>query len=209
MSTTNTTNRRKVERRSQKAEVKKKLSVRTFFLPDCTRVRARSFSFFTSAFCLLTSAFLLCGCSRTDRWQETSIQTGSSKYDSSRLLYVAEDRVNGIDLELLQTPQGLKIYLLVHSSPVAPYGEEGKKSLVRISTEKEKKVILATRREGGQRLLLPETIYPFILTALKEKEWLTLQLSGYETRISPGKFKEKFEKLEHPSKFDVKVNLPI
>ncbi len=151
---------------------------------------------------------LLAGCAKSDPWSLDTVKAGGS-YNSSKLCYHAEDQVNGIDLELLSASEKLSIYLTVHSHAIPFYPNDPKKALVRISNPHKKMTFLAHRREGGQRLLLPESAHDFVLSSLQNGEPLTLQIPGYITTIEPGYFSKYFEKLQHPLPFELTIHLPM
>ncbi len=156
----------------------------------------------------LLPLLLLCACAKQDHWALDTVRAGGEAFNSSKLCYRADDRINGIDLELLSTSEKLSIFLNVHSQAAPIYPNDPKKTLVKISSPQKKLLILAHRREGGQRLLLPESTYSFILSTLQSGEPLTLQIPGYITTIEPERFSKHFEKFQHPFPFDLIIDLP-
>ncbi len=157
----------------------------------------------------MVAILVLSSCERQDPWTLQTIRAGNSDFNSSKLAYATEDQVNGLDLEILSSKKELRIALLVHSHPVPAYDLDEKKALVKISSPEKQIVTLASRREGGQRLILPEKVHPFILSTLKNGEPLTLQVPGYKSTVMPKKFSTLLEKLEHPSPFELIIHLPM
>ncbi len=127
---------------------------------------------------------LLSACTKQDpSWSLNQIKTGEKEFDSTRFCYTAPSSSTGIDLELLSTQEKLRIALIVHSQPIPSYRDEHEKALVRITALGKKQIIIASRREGGQRLLLPESIYPLLLDCLKKGEPLTFETPGYRETL--------------------------
>jgi len=85
--------------------------------------------------------------------------------------------------------EGTSLYLDVHSHPIPPYASNPKEAIVTLSTGEEKLVVLAVRREGGQRLVVPLEAHAFILKTLRQGLPLTIELEGYTTTIEAKNFK--------------------
>ncbi|MBI2743487.1 MAG: hypothetical protein HYX48_06175 [Chlamydiales bacterium] len=151
-------------------------------------------------FFLLLGLLFATACAKEDNWALNSVRSGSAPFSSTKLSYPAKDKINGIGFELLSTSEKIRIYLNVHSEAVPAYEGDTQKALVRIATKNRKQVILAHRRSGGQRLLLPESIYPFILATLENGHSITFQIPGYIATIEPEGFSKNFEKMQHPSR---------
>ncbi|MFI5334731.1 MAG: hypothetical protein ACHQT8_06195 [Chlamydiales bacterium] len=145
----------------------------------------------------MTFAFLLPACSRRDPWQLQQIRTGNSAFNTSKLTWINPDRVNGLDLEMISSEEGLRMALVAHSDPIAPYALDEKKALVKISSAQKERVLLASRREGGQRILLPEETYPFILYALQEGQSVTFRVPGYRTTVQSKNFSTHLKKIRY------------
>ena len=146
----------------------------------------------------------LCSCNKTNRWSLDHVRSDDCSSDSSKLSFHAPDRVNGIDLEILQlyqsgTQKTLHLYLNVHASPIPPFNNHPKEALVTIIIDENKHSFIAHRREGGQRVLLPDASHSLIIGSLKEKKAVTIQLQGYITEVDPSQLLEKFNKMQKQS----------
>ncbi len=108
---------------------------------------------------------------------------------TTNLTYHDIDPLNGIDLEMVTGSEGTSLYLDVHSHPIPPYASNPKEAIVTLSTGEEKHVVLAVRRDGGQRLVVPPEAHAFILATLRAGLPLTIELEGYTTTIEAKNFK--------------------
>jgi hypothetical protein len=164
--------------------------------------------FFIIAFCLFFLS-CLCSCHRQDPWSINYIRTGNQAFNSSKLCYRSHDKINGIDLEILSTTENLRIYLLVHSQPIPSYKDNPKKAYVEINAKNQKHVFTASRREGGQKILLPETMHGLIFSTLSEGAPLTIQLEGYISIIEPYQFTKLLDKILKPQPISLPFDSPF
>lgn len=151
----------------------------------------------------------LTSCARQDNWEQSQVRAGSSSFNSSKLTYATRDPINGIDLEMLYTNEKLRIYLDVRSHCIPAYEADTKKAVVRIQSPEKKVIILAHRREGGQRLLLPESSHTFILESLKKGQTLTFEVPGYKAIVQAEGFSNKFEQILQAPQFHIDFDLPL
>ncbi len=151
----------------------------------------------------------LTSCRSNSHWALNRVESGNPQFDSTKLTFYSTDPINGIDLELLNTHQQLYVYLNVHSVPIPPLKTDPKHALVHITIGKEKHRVEALRREGGQRLLLPEDAVQLILDALKKEQSLDLAISGYRVSIDPEGFSERYEKMQTAPAFQNPFHLPF
>jgi hypothetical protein len=157
-------------------------------------------------FLLLLSFF---SCAAKSQWEVSHIKGGSAEFNSSRLAYHSEDRVNGIDLEFLKTKDSLNLYLHVHSRPIPCFQDSPKKAKVTVQAEDKSYTFSALRHEGGQRLLLPSSIQEIIIETLKNGMPVVIHLEGYDVSIEPACFSDFFYKLHYPPRFSSLFHLPI
>ncbi len=139
---------------------------------------------------------LLCSCGAQSSWQVSHLQTGSSAFDSSRALFCAKDPVNGIDLELIRSDSQIFAYLLVHTQETIPYEDNPKEAIVRLIMADQTIESIAHRHEGGQRILLTESLQQTLLDALKLEKDVTIELMGYRTTILGKGFPDSFAALQ-------------
>ena len=148
---------------------------------------------------VLLALFLLSGCRSDTSWTVDRVASGHSKFNSTKLTYTAADPINGLDLEFLKTQEHLYVYLNVHSVPIPPLKTDPHHSFVYITVDTEKRRFEALRREGGQRLLLPEDAINLITSSLDQQLPVEITVSGYSSLISPSDFSKKYKKnTTHP-----------
>jgi len=148
---------------------------------------------------LFSSLLITQSCSKSQSWAVDHVQTGSSRFDSSKLFFASSDHFNGIDIEILKTKKALRVYFSVHSQAVPPYQGDPKKALALISYEGKRHSFIVARHEGGQRFLLSDEDAEILITLLEEEVPLTIKLPGYSSQVSSKEFPAQFEKLHHHS----------
>jgi len=140
--------------------------------------------------------FLLCSCTQNDNWAVNHIQTGNEAFNSSKLSFPTHDAVNGIDLEFLCVQGKVHAYLQVHSQTIPPYQGNPKEAVVTLQMGETTFSGIAHRHEGGQRLLLSDSLQEHLLKALKENKSVTIRLEGYKTVVAAEQFSEHFEEFQ-------------
>lgn len=148
-------------------------------------------------------------CSAKSPWVSQSIKTGNPDYNSTRLVYHSPDKLHGIDLELLKTGETTRLYLIVHSHTVPPYKGDPKRAAVLLTIDKKSYTVIAGRREGGQKLLMPDSARELILSALKNGTFIDISLKGYTAKVTSENFSSKYQEWEHPSPFSNPIILPF
>jgi hypothetical protein len=142
--------------------------------------------------CLLS---VICvSCQHTNAWSFTEMRTGTSAFDSSRLAYQSKDKVNGMDLEFIQTKQQLYCYIQVHAQPV-------KNPNISLIATGKKATYLLIAHAGGHRFLLPDALLNELIFQLQSHQFVTLQLDNYQMVIDPTHFQGSFDKLQKPLSF--------
>ena len=139
---------------------------------------------------------LLCGCGAQSSWQVSHLQSGSSTFDSSRVLFSSNDPINGIVVELIRSDGQILAYLLVHTQETIPYEDNPKEAIVRLIMPDKTIESIAHRHEGGQRLLLTESLQQTLLDALKLEKDVTIELMGYRTTLSGKGFADSYAALQ-------------
>ena len=134
-------------------------------------------------------------CAQSGSWQVSHLQTGSSKYDSSRLYFPAADAISGIDVEMIRSDSEIFVYLLVQNYEIEPYQDNPKEAIVRLMFDDQTIDAVCHRHEGGQRLFLPDSLKQPLLSALQEEKDVTLQLAGFRSTISGRGFPSSFAAL--------------
>lgn len=141
--------------------------------------------------------FLLTSCSHSDPWAFNRIDSGDPQFNSSKLTFYSKDPINGIDLEFVQTCDHLRTYLNVHSFPVPALKDDPKASKVHLLIGTDNFHFLASRHQGGQRLLLPPEMAERIIAGLREHQPIHIKVPGYSVAIEEGEFEKKFKQLGH------------
>jgi hypothetical protein len=154
---------------------------------------------------------LICitGCRSNNSWVFDRVESGNAAFNSSRLTFPSSDQINGIDVEFLKTPHHLYTYLNVHSLPISPLKSSPQHAFVYIIIGEEKHRFEALRREGGQRLLLPEDASSLLISALQKHQTIILKIAGYTSQISPQGFSKYYSELDRTPLFPNPFHLPF
>ncbi len=152
----------------------------------------------------------LSGCRSDNRWAFSRIDSQDTQFSSSKLTFASQDPIHGIDLELLSTNQELHLYLNVHSVPIPPLKTDPQHAAVRITIGiQESQSFEAWRREGGQRLLLPETAMHLIFDSLKNHLPVHIATQSYQTSVEPTGFLKYYQQMHKQPLFRNPFHLPI
>jgi hypothetical protein len=108
---------------------------------------------------------------------------------TERIYYASEDNYRGIDLEVMRSRSGDRMYASIHSSPVHTESPR-----ISIGSEDEKLEYESYRFEGGQRFLLPEEAVEKIFSLLSQSKPVTLQIGRYEQVITSSGFGKVYKK---------------
>lgn len=153
--------------------------------------------------------FGLFSCGAPSPWVLNYIKSGDSEFNSSRLTYRNADKNNGIELEFLKTEESLNLYLYVHSRSISCFHDNPKKAKVIMEGDGKNYVIIASRHEGGQRLLIPSSYQQIIIDLLHAGIPICLSIEGYNVSIDPVHFSEFFYKMHYPPQFSSPFHLPF
>lgn len=140
--------------------------------------------------CLL---LLLMNCQTKKEWYVQHISESATQ--TTCMYHLSSDPICGIDIEILQTGKQLITYLQVHSTPLYPSKSDAKQVEVGLSTAAYKKTFLAPLHLGKQRIRLSEEMQTQFLSILKEKDPITLEVSGYRETLDPTQFQKYFLQL--------------
>lgn len=153
--------------------------------------------------------FAISSCQSKGHWKEEHIGSGSSIFSSARLSYLFPDTNNGIHLEVLQIHDSYKGYLSVQSTPIPAYQDDPQKAKLSLQIGEKHFSYIVIRHEGGHRLVLPEEGLSSILEALSQGITVRIELSGYQSELSPIGFSSCFKKFQRSFKFPQVVQLPF
>lgn len=148
----------------------------------------------------------LTSCASKENWRHSHITSGTTDFNSSRLVYTTENSSEKINLELIQTKNALRGYLSVHSHPILPYDKDPKKALISITIENDSFYCIGQRHEGGHRILLPEETLQLLIAALREGKSTLIETSGYKTKINPEGFPTHYLQFKKRSTIEKLIN---
>ncbi len=155
-------------------------------LPEIRRRRA--------LFALLL--LMSCSCSGPcSQWQAQTCEGSSASFSSARIYLAPANEFSGLELELVQTVDGLRMYINVFGLEIPPEQPNSPNSRVFISFKDHSYNFSAVRFTGGQRLLVPEHVQSEIVEYLQEGQSVHLQVGRYEAKIYPDKFVDLFNKM--------------
>ncbi len=109
-------------------------------------------------------------------------------YDSARLIYDILDPFNQLELEMIQSASGLRMYLNTFSRPLASPN-------VTVKAGGDLRCFPGTLFEGGQRLLLSEEARDFIIASLLAECAVEVVAGPYHAIIGTEKFSKTYFKL--------------
>lgn len=143
---------------------------------------------------LILSFFLFSCRTCIPEWQTTTILSANPDYNSSRLFYPALNPFNGLEVEIIHTLSGMRMYLnaLSLSFPM----EEEHPELVTVNIELSENVsfsVLAERLGGGQRLLLSDEAAQKVVNTLLNGEPVFFSVGHYSTQVSPYHFHKEYQ----------------
>lgn len=152
---------------------------------------------------------LLTACSSHSHWTSDHVESDKKDFSSTKLSYLSEDTVHGIDLEFLKIEKRMNVYLNVHSVPVPPHQGNQKSALLKLDIDGEIIRCETYRLEGGQRILLPDEMAKIVITSLQDRKEITFILPGYRSTVKAEDFLTKFDELLHPFPLQNPFHLPI
>jgi hypothetical protein len=141
---------------------------------------------------------LLASCGHSDHWEVSHIQTGNASYDSSKLVYPAQNPVSGVDLEILKVAGEMHAYLQVHSQIIPAYLGNPKEAFVTLYIDQQPFFGVAARHEGGQRLLLSPELQTLLFEALEKNKSVKIELEGFSAVVQPEDFPKYLGELSSP-----------
>lgn len=151
---------------------------------------------------------LLSSCVKSDHWSLNRIQTKGIDSALCRLYYHTKDRVNGIDIAMIASGAKITTYLQVHSEAIPPFSKDPQKARGKLLFQDQELFFLADRHSGGQRLNLTDEIQKKILELLEQNIAFIIRIDGYEEKVTPGLFKEKFQTVQQNS-YIIPFHLPF
>ncbi len=143
------------------------------------------------------STLLFTSCIHQHSWLTQRIATGDVQYDSLRVYYPAQDKVNDIEVEILKTKATCSLTLSVHGGPIPPCENDPEHTYLRVKfagrdiiTEK------ASLHAGGQRIRPSQSLQEEIINHLRSGGAVGIALQGYRTTIEPDNFPQLAPQLD-------------
>lgn len=135
--------------------------------------------------------FFLSSCASYPQWHLEKVVTCDPLSRSIRLFYDSLDPFCQIELELVQSVSGLRMYLNTFGRPLS-YGTTFP---ITLTIEEEDLVYTAELLEGGQRLLLPDAARDAVIEALFNEQCVQIAAGPYQATILPTQFSKYFTTL--------------
>jgi hypothetical protein len=120
-------------------------------------------------------------------WSQSKISS------SSRLCYTFSPPKDNISLQIFHTNGLYQGYLSLHRGQISA---QSTTVPITIKVQEKEHTFLTTKHEGGQKLCLPIKALEILLSALQNKESVTLILLGQAAIISPDGFTKQHEKFK-------------
>lgn len=137
-------------------------------------------------FFVLSFLFLLTACSSaSSHWQTEVTETPSPCFNSTRLILPSSNAVKGLDVEIVQSFSGTRMYVTSCSLPFPSIPDDPDRAVVAITIDGRQEVVIAERLRGGQRLLLPPEAMQQVIDALHQNNSVHLCIGSFQTQVSP------------------------
>ncbi|MBS0620780.1 MAG: hypothetical protein JSS61_04905 [Verrucomicrobia bacterium] len=129
---------------------------------------------------ILSGALILfaAGCEKPTDWESSQITSHAKEHCSSRLYYCSQDPVGGIDVEVIETAEHLRAYLIIHSSPIP-----SERAIAHFDFGDKTLDSPLHPLQGGQRFLIPDAVQEILLASLRAGKSVQIKLAGYEALI--------------------------
>jgi len=143
------------------------------------------------ALCALFLFLSLFSCSSCPQWHLEEAVTCDPLFRSSRIFYDNLDPYCQVELELVQSASGLRMYIDTFSRPLS----NSNVFTITLTIEEEAQIYSAELLQGGQRLLLPDVARDAVIDALLNEKCVQISAGPYQATILPTKFRRYFKML--------------
>lgn len=144
------------------------------------------------ALCLLLLCFV--GCARSS-WQHTSIRSGNTDYDISKLTHPSSNPTDGLELELTRCGKEIHGYLNVHALELPSHEEDPHATTLTIRAQCASKTFVIPLLQGGQRARLTDTCLDYLLQTLSLKPSVTLSSGHFSETLDSANFDRHYNAL--------------
>ena len=163
----------------------------------------------TNSFLIGLFLTILCAsCHRERQWTQSQIVSTKKTSCSSKLIHTAIDPIYGLAFELVKTQEGIKGYLVAHSTPLSKRSVS-QYTPIKYIIDKEIFTSEGYVLEGGQKILLNETLIQDLICALHLEKKIEISLTGYKTQLDGKGFPQAFQKFQTPPNYQNPFHLPF
>lgn len=145
----------------------------------------------------ILQALLVTSCSSTScrEWEFQDIVTQTPCFNGSRLILAPDSEYSYLELELLRTPSGDRLYVnLLFLQAPALKNDPSRTTLIIQFEEEEPWIVHPYVLEGRQRLLLPGDVADFIIQSLLDKKEFTIQIGRNKIHVVTAGFEKALKK---------------
>jgi len=145
---------------------------------------------------LLFALCLLTACAKQGQWSQEKIHSHCEAFTFCKVHARSNDPVRGLDIEFIRFADGIKAYLIIHSTPIPCTICPSEKAPLHIQVDQEDFIFHADRLEGGQRFLLSQEACQFLIATFLAGKDAFITLPGYRSLIQAQGFSNYFYKIE-------------
>lgn len=112
---------------------------------------------------------------------------------SKQIMFTRQSNVDVVELEILESDEGLRMFMNLHVCPVNPDSD----GLIELTCKigERTQICNTSVLEGGQRLLLDEVLASDIITALNDGQNVILEVDLYRICLSSSNFPRLWKKM--------------
>ena len=149
-------------------------------------------------FIYLILLFVFCiSCTKTDRWRNSTIQTGLKEFDSSKLVYPASNYLHDYQLEFTHVNQTLRGYVNFYTQTAPSLEKDQQVTQIKICADGNEYIAHADRLAGGQRIRFQTQTLSLLVQLLKKHKVVTLTFQqGMKFVVQSEDFKKHFKALK-------------
>ncbi len=145
---------------------------------------------------ILCACFHLTSCSTPCRqWQCQKIVACSPRFNSARLFLPPDCENPRLDIEMIRTSSGTRLYLNILFLKAPPCKEDPSRTTIEILFENDTRLMYPTILQGGQRLLLDGQDANLLIQTLLDGNAFTIKIGRHELTIVPDQFEIKYDEL--------------
>ena len=136
------------------------------------------------------------GCSTTCRqWNYMEMITSFPSYNSGRMSLEQESLYSYLEVELIRTRSGVRMYLNVLLMQAKPCEDNQLMTPLEIVLPDQTLTVAADLFQGGQHILIPQDITDLLVQNLLDGQFFTIKLGSKSVSIIPDNFQKSYTKL--------------